>query len=285
MVIKKNILVTGSNGQLGTSLNDIYKSYPFNFYFRSKKQLDITDYGSLEHFLFCKKINIIINCAAYTDVNNAENEHELSENINHFSVENIATLCFKFNIQLIHISTDYVFDGLKKIPYKEVDRTNPINKYGISKLNGEKKILNFNLNKSIIIRTSWLYSNKQNNFVNKIILNLKNQKEVFVVDDEIGSPTNAFDLAKTIMDIIPKLSNQTTEIYHFSNSGFCSRFSFATKINELINGNCRVVPIKQNSKKPLRPKFSALDSTKICNEFSINLVSWEVGLKKYLTKK
>ena len=125
MVIKKNILVTGSNGQLGTSLKGIYKSYPFNFYFKSKKQLDITDYSTLEHFLFSKEINIIINCAAYTDVNNAENQYELSEKINHFSVENIARLCSKFKIQLIHISTDYVFDGLNKVPYKEVDRTNP----------------------------------------------------------------------------------------------------------------------------------------------------------------
>ena len=191
--------MTGANGQLGSTLKDVSINYNHNYFFREKNELDITNFFVLENFLKKNNINTLINCAAYTNVNESETNKDLSNNVNHYAVENIAKLCFKFGIQLIHISTDYVFDGLKKYPYNETDKTNPINYYGKTKLDAERKILSYDLNKSVIIRTSWLYSKLDNNFVNKILNKLNNKKEIFVVDEEIGSPTNAIDLAETII--------------------------------------------------------------------------------------
>ena len=212
-----------------------------------------------------KKNNIdtIINCAAYTDVTMAEQNMDCSNIVNNIAVGNIAKLCCELSIQLIHISTDYVFDGLSILPYNENNNTNPKNYYGKTKLEGENKILNQKLENSAIIRTSWLYSNLANNFVNKIIKILNYHKKIYVVEDEIGSPTNAHDLSKVIMDIIPKLSNSNTEIYHFSNLGFCSRYQFAIKINQLKNANCEIISKTDKFPNIKRPKFSALDSSKI----------------------
>ena len=193
-------------------------------------------------------------------------------------------MCYKLNVQLVHISTDYVFDGLKKTPYNELDKTNPQNYYGTTKLNGEKKILSYNLTNSVIIRTSWLYSNRNNNFVSKILMKLKNENEIFVLENEIGSPTNSLDLARSIINIIPKISNSKTEIYHFSNLGQCSRYEFAKKIKELSNSNCKIYPIKKNKQKIKRPKFSALDPTKIIKNFKIDINSWETSLEMHLNK-
>ena len=238
MVNKKNILVTGSNGQLGISLKEISNNYNYNFYFKEKKDLDITDFIIFEKFLKKTNIDIIINCAAYTDVTKAEQNKYYSNIVNNIAVENIAKLCSELNLQLIHISTDYVFDGLTNLPYHERNNTNPKNYYGLTKLEGENKILNEKLENSAIIRTSWLYSNLENNFVNKIITKISNQRKIYVVEDEIGSPTSAHDLSKVIMEIIPKISNSNTEIYHFSNLGFCSRYQFANKINQR-NKDCQ----------------------------------------------
>ena len=249
MVIKKNILVTGAKGQLGSSLKEISNSYNHNFFFKDKVQLDILNFSKIHNFLKKNNINTIINCAAYTDVNHAEQQKIICDEINHIAVENIAKLCYKYGIQLIHISTDYVFDGLTNLPYTENNITNPQNFYGKSKLNGENKILNYKLNKSIIIRTSWLYSKSDNNFVNKIISKLNNKKKIFVVKDEISSPTNAYDLSLAIMEIIPKLSNSNTEIYHYSNLCFCSRYEFANKIKEYIKLYCKIISINQDSSK------------------------------------
>ena len=283
MVIKRNILVTGSNGQLGSSLKEISINYNFNFFFKEKKELDITYFDSLENFLKKNNIQTIINCAAYTNVNKAEKNKILSNKVNNTGVENIAKLCNYLNIQLIHISTDYVFDGFNKnIPYRELNNTNPQNYYGKTKLNGEKKILNYDLKNSAIIRTSWLYSKFDKNFVSQIIKKLKNEKEIFVVDDEIGSPTYALDLSKVIMEIIPRLSNIKTEIFHFSNLGFCSRFRFAIKIKEIINSDCIVQPKTLKFTKTKRPNFSALDSTKIIKKFQLSVRPWEKSLEYHL---
>ena len=165
MVKNKNILVTGANGQLGVSLKEISNNYDYNFYFKKKIDLDITDFLVLEKFLKNNNINIIINCAAYTDVASAEKNQALSNAVNNLAVGNIARLCHELKIQLIHISTDYVFDGLNNIPLQENDKKNPQNYYGQTKLDGENKILSGMLENSAIIRTSWLYSNLQNNFV------------------------------------------------------------------------------------------------------------------------
>lgn len=278
-----NILVTGSEGQLGKSIkffSDDCKNY--NFYFKSKFELNITNFSDVEDFLIENKINLIINCAAYTNVEKAEVERYKAALINHHSVENLAKLCSLNDIQLIHISTDYVFDGNKITSYSEDDVTNPINYYGITKLAGEENILKYKLKKSAIIRTSWLYSNSENNFVSKIIKLTKNKFEINIVDDEIGSPTCANDLAKAIFQIIPKINNTKTEVYHFSNLGFCSRYEFVKKIKEFLKLDCNIRPVKKKSSKIKRPHFSALDCSKIINSFQLNIDSWEYSLKNHL---
>ncbi len=284
MVNNKTILVSGSKGQLGTSLKKISKDYNYNFIFTDRSNLDITNFDLLKEFFKKKTIDTFINCAAFTDVTMAEQNMDYSNSVNNIAVGNIAILCRELNIQLIHISTDYVFDGLSTLPYHENNNTNPKNYYGKTKLKGENKILNQKLENSAIIRTSWLYSNLENNFVNKIIKKLKNQKKIYVVEDEIGSPTNAHDLSKVIMDIIPKLSNSNTEIYHFSNLGFCSRYQFAIKINQLTNSNCEIISKRDIFPNIKRPKFSALDSSKIIKNFKLKIDPWETSLKTHLKK-
>ena len=282
MVNKLNLCIIGSESQLGKTIKDISRNYDYNFFFNSKKNLDITNFKSVENYFVNHNINSVINCAAFTDVNAAENNRDLAENINHISVDNIAKLCERLKIQLLHISTDYVFDGKNKTPYNESDKTNPKNHYGKTKLNGEKKIMSYNLEKSIIIRTSWLYSKYDNNFVSNILYKLKKNKEIYVVSNEIGSPTNSSDLSEFILEIIPRLSNTKTEIYHFSNLGFCSRFQFAKKINELIGASCIVNEVKKKNKKIIRPGFSALDCTKISEKFQLKIKSWEKSLALHI---
>tara|TARA_B100001778_G_scaffold329309_1_gene330064 strand:- start:25 stop:912 length:888 start_codon:yes stop_codon:yes gene_type:complete len=284
LVEKINILITGSKGQLGKSIKDISSVYDHKFFFTDKTELDITNYKNVEFFLKKNLINTIVNCAAYTNVNDAELNKSHCESVNHTAVENIAKLCSELNIQLIHISTDYVFDGNANFAYTENSGLAPINYYGKSKLRGEKKILLHNPKKSVIIRTSWLYSFHGSNFLVKITDKLKKNREIFVVDNEIGSPTNSLDLAKTIIDLIPKLSNQNIEIYHFSNLGLCSRYEFANKINEILKFDCVITPIKQDPSQIKRPAFSAIDSSKIINDFQIFIDKWQISLKKYLKK-
>ena len=235
MVKRENILVTGGNGQLGQSLFYASPSFTiYNFFFSDKKSLDITNFKHVKNFIEKNDISIIINCAAYTDVVKAEKESDIADLINNASVENLANLCFEKNIKLVHISTDYVFDGYKSYPYVESDSTKPLNNYGLSKLKGEDKILKLNLKNSIIIRTSWLYSYHSKSFVSKIINKIGFNKPFGVNCDEFGSPTNSNDLALAIFMILSKLNNKETKIYHFSNSGVCSRFEFALEINKLI---------------------------------------------------
>ena len=282
MVNKKNILITGSNGQLGACLNQISSSYNFNFFFKNKDKLDITNYIKFENFIKNNKIDIIINCAAYTDVEKAEVEQKLAEKINSKAVNNLANICSKLSLQLIHISTDYVFDGNKNLPYTEYDRTNPLNTYGITKLVGENNILNYNLKKSVIIRTSWIYSSKKRNFVNKILEKILIGKPFKVVCDEFGSPTNAEDLADAILSIIPKINNDKTEIYHFSNLGVCSRFELALKIKELVFSDVEIIPTQILNPNIYRPKYSKLNSDKFMNTFDFRIKNWEESLEKYL---
>ena len=184
---------------------------------------------------------------------------------------------------MIHISTDFVFDGKKKLPYTELDHARPINEYGKSKLEGEKKILNSSLKNSIIIRTSWVYSKYGNNFVNKVIKNIKENQYITVVDDQFGSPTNALDLAKVILNIIPKISNQKAEIYHYSSSGYCSRYDFAVLIKELVKSNVEIKKIK-TVQTINRPRFSALNSNKIKNKFNLEITDWKTSLVNLFNK-
>lgn len=284
MANKINILVTGSNGQLGNSIKGISNIYDvYNFYFTNKNELDITNNSLVRDYINKNKISVVINCAAYTNVEEAEKKRELADLINHVSVDNLSKICSDQNTQLIHISTDFIFDGLKDCPYNEKDKPNPINIYGLTKLNGEKKMMRHNLDKSIIIRTSWLYSEGKNNFVSKVLDKINNQNYVNVVKNEIGSPTNAKDLARLILNIIPKLKNNKTEIFHFSNSGFCSRYDFACEINKIVNGKSSIFSKSVPKPRVKRPKYSVLDSKKIINEYDIKIDDWKHSLSNHLS--
>ena len=286
MADKINILVTGSDGQLGNSIKKVSNSFDnYNLYYTDKSQLDVSNYISLEKYVNDYEIDIIINCAAFTNVEAAEINRDMSDKINHIALDNLSKICYENEIQLIHISTDFVFDGLKSVPYTEIDNPNPINYYGLTKLNGEKKILNYDLNKSIIIRTSWLYSELQNNFVSKILDKINFQEDIKVVDNEFGSPTNAKDLAITILTIIPSLKNNKTQVYHFSNTGICSRYDFANEINKLTDEVAIITPISISNYNVKRPKFSALDSNKIIKKFDLKIKNWKESLLDHLEER
>ena len=266
-----NILVTGSNGQLGSELNSLSSNYNYNFFFVSKETLNITDENDLKNFCKTNAITHIINCAAYTAVDKAEDEKVLANDINHIAVKNMASISKELNISLVHISTDYVFDGTNHIPYKEDDITNPNGIYGQTKLDGEKAIIESNLNNSIIIRTSWVYSSFGNNFV-KTMLNLSKKLDTLgVIFDQLGTPTYAKDLAKTILDILPNIKNDNATIYNYSNEGSISWYDFAKAIFEISNININVTPIetKDYPTPAKRPNYSILNKSKIKKEFDI----------------
>ncbi len=280
MVKKSNVLVTGSDGQLGSSLHEVSDFYHFNFFFKNKTELDIGDVDSLYDLIIKEEISCVINCAAFTNVDEAEINFKKAELINSISVGILANICSELDVQLIHISTDFVFDGNKNIPYTELDYVNPINNYGRSKLEGENKIINTSLKNSAIIRTSWLYSKFGNNFVNKVIKNIMKNENISVVIDQYGSPTNSLDLAMIILKIIPKIRNRKTEIFNFSNGGYCSRYDFATSIRNILNSNIEISKIHSEHSVP-RPKFSALNSDKIKNKFNLEIIDWKVSLKNF----
>jgi dTDP-4-dehydrorhamnose reductase len=279
----KHILITGANGQLGLTFKNIQTKYPnFTFFFATKSILDITNSVEVERFMVANKITTIINCAAYTQVDNAEEDVVLANKINHIAVEDLALLAKKHAITLIHISTDYVFDGDSKVPYTETCKTNPQNEYGRTKLNGELAIQKVNPKNAIIIRTSWLYSEFNTNFVKTIRRISKDKDKIQVVSDQIGSPTYTKDLAEAILNSIPKIKNTTTEIFHYSNKGSCSWFTFAKEIVKISNIKCIVEPIEAiNFKtKAKRPKYSLLDTNKIQNTFGIDIPNWQDSLKE-----
>jgi len=282
LVKQSNILITGANGQLGRSIKKNSKNYNYNFFYMPKDKLDISNYLALKKVIDKFKVDTIINCAAYTDVNKAETEKNKSDLINHKAVGFLAKYCSKNKIQLIHISTDYVFDGKKKIPYVESDKKNAVNYYGITKAKGENIFLKYKLKNSIIIRTSWLYSEYNYNFINQIIDKVTKNKSIEINIEQTGSLTNANDLANVILEIMPKIKNKEPEIFHFSNSGICNRFEIACKINKLLNGSSKVEYNFKSDGNVVRPKFSALDSNKICHRFSISNHNWMESLKNYL---
>ena len=283
-----NLLITGSKGQLGLALKSLKHNFSnYIFFFTDKSNLDISNFEEVSRFISINKITVIINCAAYTNVDKAEDEPNLATKINSEAVQNLAEIAKKKAIKIIHISTDYVFDGTSKIPYIETSKTNPQNVYGTSKLRGEQALLKVNPNNSIIIRTSWLYSNVGKNFV-KTMLKLSQEKEtISVVSDQIGSPTNAYDLAKTMLQIIPLLKSDGVQVYHYANGGECSWFQFAKEIMKLANSKCVVLPVssKKFNSKAKRPNFSLLNTTKIKKVFSLEIPAWETSLKNCLESK
>lgn len=279
------ILVLGAGGQLGSEIRNISKNFNYDFIFKNSTQLDITDFVKTRTFLELNKVDVIINCSGYTNVGLAESNYSEANIINNLAVENIAQICEDLNIKLVHISTDYIFDGKLGVPYVENDQPNPLNIYGKTKFDGETKITSLCLKNSIIIRTSWLYSAYGSNFVSKIIEQLKTKKEIYVTDDEWGSPTYAGDLAKSILKILPYLESDSTEIYNYCNLGVCSRFQFAKKIESLLSLKNKIRVKKFSSDNINRPKFSALNNKKIINKFNLSIPSWENSLKKYITNK
>jgi len=279
------ILITGGDGQVGSELRELSTLYAqYNYTFTNRHLLDLTNTLEIENFFADKDFDVIINCAAYTNVDKAESEFDIAELVNAKAVETLATIAKRKQISLVHISTDYVFDGNKNVPYLENDVTNPINNYGKSKLLGEKAIFEIAPERSTIIRSSWIYSKFGNNFV-KTMLRLGSERESLgVISDQLGTPTNAKDLAKLILDIIPKINNAIPEIYHYSNEGETSWFEFAKTIFEFSNVNCFVNPILAAEYKgaATRPGYSLLNKTKIKNKFGITIPDWKESLKNYL---
>ena len=279
-----NILVIGSQGQVGSEIQALSSQYNYNFFFTNKNQLNITDYPSIRNFITYNNIDTIINCVAYTAVDRAEKEQELADSINHLATEYLAKVAKEKNIKLIHLSTDYVFDGKNFKPYLETDKTNPNSIYGVTKLNGEKKLIEINPINSIIIRTSWVYSSFGNNFV-KTMLKLGKEKESLgVIFDQVGTPTYARDLAKTILDILAKIENRNVEIYHYSNEGVLSWYDFAKEIMRMAKLKCDINPIetKEYPTPAKRPHYSLLNKTKIKKEFHIEIPFWKDSLDECL---
>lgn len=283
--MSKKIFVTGSNGQLGNELKEISSSYPqYQFLFFGREELPINNSTEIEKKFQEHKPAYLINCAAYTAVDKAESEKDLASEINGTAVGNLATISKQFNCKFIHVSTDYVFNGNAITPLKETDAVDPVNAYGASKLLGEQLALQNNSD-SIIIRTSWVYSFYGKNFV-KTMMRLMNEKErIGVVNDQIGSPTCAADLAEAIIKIISS-DKWESGIYNFSNEGIISWFDFANEIKRLIHSHCVINPLttEQFPTPAKRPKYSVLDKTKIQNTFSIYLKDWKESLKVCIEK-
>ena len=280
------VLVTGANGQLGQSLQSIAEKYSdIEFVFCDSKKLDITDYDNV-NAVFDEFIpNYCINAAAYTAVDKAESESDKAYAINVLGSQNLAKVCKMNNTVLLHVSTDFVFDGTKKTPYTELDEPNPTGVYGKTKLEGELAIIDL-WEKHYIIRTSWVYSEFANNFMKTMLRLATEREELSVVNDQIGTPTNAVDLAKVLLKIISchaELDSATNYgIYNFSNEGQCSWFDFAKKIFEINNINIDLHPIPTSSypTPAERPAYSVLDKSKIKNVFGVQIDSWETSLSK-----
>jgi len=279
------ILVTGSNGQVGSELQSLGALYPeYNFTFVNRETFELSNLCKLEDYFDDKTFDLIINCAAYTAVDKAESEADLADTINHRSVSLLAKIAKNQNIALIHISTDYVFDGKNHAPYRETDITNPKGVYGQTKCDGEKAILSVAAKNTIIIRTSWVYSSFGANFVKTMLRLGKEREELGVIFDQVGTPTYAKDLAKCVLEIIPKLKNESPEIYHFSNEGVCSWYDFAKAIFELSKIECKVKPIqtKEYPTPATRPHYSLLNKEKIKNSYDIEIPYWKDSLKECL---
>ena len=274
------ILVTGGKGQLGCEINKLSSNYNYDWLFSDNDIFDLSDLKNINVFLDKYIPDIIINCAAYTAVDNAEVDFENANTINHKAVELIAKWSNNNNCKLIHISTDYVYDGTSLTPVKEDIQANPVNNYGKTKLFGDIACLKNNPS-SIIIRTCWLYSSFCKNFVTNMINLMKSKSELKVINDQVGSPTYAGDLAKTVLDLITH-KNWIPGIYHFTNLGKVSWFDFANDIKSIYGFNTRIDSIssKQYSFKTIRPKYSLLDNSKIINTYDINQKNYLDSLRK-----
>jgi len=283
-----NILVTGSKGQLGSEIKKLAAEFPdLKFTFTDIEELDITNISKLKLFFNNNKVSYIINSAAYTAVDKAENDEKKARSINVDGVANLAVLATSYKCHLIHISTDYVFDGKGNEPYTEDSKTNPIGVYAKTKLMGEIEALRHT--ETMIIRTSWLYSTFGNNFVKSILKYAKERDELNVVYDQIGSPTYAEDLARAILNILEQhLKNHHTfkrGIYHFANKGVCSWYDLAYNIVSYFNLPCKINPILTEAypTPAKRPAYSVLNTEKFRTTFNQDIPYWRDSLNKCLT--
>ncbi len=276
----KTIWITGANGQVGSELRKLATLYPkYNFLFTTREDVPIHDAALVEKFLFHNPIDVCINAAAYTAVDLAEKEREQAMLINATAPGYLASACYLHNVRLIHISTDYVFDGNGKVPYKEEDAVDPVNFYGQTKLIGEQEVLRLHL-QSIVVRTSWVYSTFGKNFLKTIYRLINERKEISVVNDQFGCPTYAADLANSLL-LIAIAESAPPGIYHYCNKGIISWYDFAVAICTLSNSPCVVKPIatSQYPTPAKRPVFSALNTEKIEKIFHLSIPDWKQSLK------
>jgi len=281
-----NILLTGGNGQLATCIKDLENKYDdLNFIYTDYLELDICDLDKVKAFFETnKQIDYCVNCAAYTAVDKAESDIEKAFEINEIGPKNLALTCNEYGVTLIHVSTDFVFDGEKKNPYLETDATKPISVYGQSKLKGEIGIQQ-TIKEYFIIRTAWLYSEHGNNFVKTMLRLGKEREEISVISDQTGTPTYARDLANIILEIL-RIKSKSYGIYHFSNDGVASWYDFSKAIFDYSGLAIKVIPINTEAypTPAKRPSYSVMDKTKIKENLGVELYNWRDSLKQCLTK-
>jgi dTDP-4-dehydrorhamnose reductase len=271
------VLITGANGQLGQAIQRIAEGYDHQFDYTDVDELDITNRLMVDEYFLKTKPDIVINCAGYTNVEKAESEPEIAKSINCDAVGILANAAVKHSVKIIHISTDFVFDGTQKRPYLETDQPNPVNVYGKTKYGGEMKLIKSQTD-GLILRTSWLFSEYGHNFVKNIHDLAKMREEIRVVNDQYGSPTYAKDLANIIMKLIEsdKWENGC-EVYHFCNRGEASWYDLAQEIVKISNLNCKIIPVssEEYGSKVKRPGYSILDTSKISEKFSLEIRPWK----------
>ncbi len=278
------VLVTGAAGQLGSEIREIAPAE--GYIFADRSVLDISDKEVMALFIDLNDIDTIINCAAYTAVDKAEEDVENADLINHIAIKNMAEIAREKGLKLVHVSTDYVFDGKNYKPYTEEDSPNPTGIYGKTKLAGEEAMMKIAPRNSIIIRTSWVYSSFGNNFVKTMLRLGKERDELGVIYDQIGTPTYAADLAAVILEILPKIDNPRPEIYHYSNEGAISWYDFAKEIMKMAKLSCQINPIEtwQYPTPAKRPHYSLLNKAKIKKDFDVTIPYWKDSLSICLTK-
>lgn len=289
-LVQKNVLVTGSNGQLGSELQALIErvNLPFRFFFTDADELDITDMQQISSFASDNSVQYIVNCAAYTDVNRAEINMETAYAVNEKAVENIAVVAKQQGIKVIHISTDFVFDGSSEVPYTENMAPHPLSVYGKSKLKGEEALQSI-ADDWIIIRTSWLYSEFGSNFVKTMIRLMKEQDKLTIVADQRGTPTYAADLAEMMLHILQFSEDNEwkTGLYHFSNRGETTWFGFAEEIKKHAGiESCELIPVKTYEYNSVaeRPAYSVMNLSKISAAFQVEIPKWEEALERCMRK-